>query len=1019
MYHLIENVSIKFVVCLMPMEPERVCLDEILDHYNISSSGMDFVGMSEEERSKKERRNYSVSKKNKSLIMQYVYVLTEPMNALLIASSIGLGILYLLDRDEKMHLSVIFFTLLIMLINISIELFHENRFEKFFRDNQKSFKCRVNVGSTKKLLWKEDLVEGDILDLRKGDVVGADARIIANFNVKVDNSEISNSTKLLSKTVSPIEDKTVDEAENMVLQSNLIISGRALAVVVAVGEKTVIGKRIKKSFIKPRKECILYNDMSIFFKGSFFIATFLSVLLLVISFGTGHNIVFTFNVAIGLYIGILPEGIPSTVKLLMYESFYKLRERNILIRGFDALGNLSLMDYLCVNKNEILTEQLLFCNSIYDGYDINDIQLTFVEQNQLQLHNFCIYASIISNMHHKSAKENYKIEIEDQNILNSLEIFKQVCIDFFIVLKGFDKNKNYILSRNTKYIKKCKYKIINGEKVKMDNRERNKTKKAYKEMIKKGEKTIFLCSKDKGNNKLELMCVFGLRDIPKSGIKITNNILKTAGIKLSMITGDNWLQSVKVGEECMNIKPFTFENSSNSNFNKAPSNNSFSNNQPILTSNDTAKSTIITLHSSKINKYENNPVKPFDQKIISNSQFEGFSHIEKAQFLANPAVAITRIKWKERHEFIEVLLKNFQVVGYFGARIDDCTALNTADLGFCLNEAPDSCKQTSSLILSKYQDLIFSIEEGRLYFSNLQKAIKYITMHIAPQVIPLTISIVLGTPLAISAILLLFMDLLVEIFPALFFAFEEPEINLIEQKPEIRYEKVEEEDEKTAIDTNIEVIAQGRTNSVAQNNRNHFSTNIINLLSSLLQLKTSFFRILRPHEGIYSREIIRWSFLEAGMLATFGCLLGFFLSLHLSNIPMRYFVFSSQKYFKHGAKTITMNEREIDAEEQLHSLYVAQSTYFIGLIICQFCNMLVCRRKYNYFFANFFNNPLLLLSSSAGIIITVLIVYTKYFEDILIIRRPSLLALLAPVGSGILILALDTYKKYIRKINKS
>ncbi len=171
--------------------------------------------------------------------------------------------------------------------------------------------------------------------------------------------------------------------------------------------------------------------------------------------------------------------------------------------------------------------------------------------------------------------------------------------------------------------------------------------------------------------------------------------------------------------------------------------------------------------------------------------------------------------------------------------------------------------------------------------------------------------------------------------------------------------------------------------------------------------------LIFSHEGgIYNKTVLKWAFIEAGGITTVGCLIGFFVSLSLSNIPYTYFYYSSQKYFQFGAPDIISTSGEaLDDKDQLSILYKAQSTYFLGLVFCQFCNMLCCRRKYTFFNTNLLNNYPLLFASFGGIIITVLVVYTEFFEDILVIRRPSLLSLTIPIGAGVLILILDTLKK--------
>ncbi|ORD98140.1 AT1A3 [Hepatospora eriocheir] len=864
------------------------------------------------------KKNLSFHRENTHIIKRIFCLIKRPINLLLISASVALGVLYFFENEEKNHPAVLTITLIIVFLNICTELYYELKFFYKFKENVHVPTCKVLVGDKFETISTEDLVEGDVIKLCKSDVVGADGVIIQLEELKVDNSNISGSAEVIKKSLEPKSDDLL-KAENVVLKGNIVISGTAIAIIFAVGRDTIEFINSKNEFIKKKKAGPITKEFDLFFQGLFIIATFISVILLAISFATGHELVYIFEVIIALYIGILPEGIPTTIDLIDYQAIRKLNDLGILITEKSTIENLSVLDHLILNKAGVITVKELFCEKIYDGTEIINVESVFFEDNEVEYKKLLNIGFICRRI---SDDYKNKIEMDHLNndiILDAIKIFSYICQEISIKKSlnfNFNINQNvkFILS-DDKYYTNCTHFYFNGKKKRINDKERKKLMIARKGLINYGTNVVCICQKT--GDDLIFVCFLSFINLAKTCTRIVTDVIRATGINITMLTKDKSFYIKELSTQHLKIR--------------------------------------------NILRYEN---------------FDNLDDHIKRMFYENN-FTLMGIDYKQKYKILKDLIGLNKITAVIANQTNEAPSLYLADVGVCTFEAPEACKESAAIIFKSYEDFIYCLEEGRLYLINLQKSVKYILMHITPQIIPLLLTVVLGIPLPISPILLVFADLFIEIFPSIFFAYEPPERDVITLQQK-EYLVINEYDDSIFI----------------------------------VRTLKKFFKLIKSDVGLFSKSVLCWSLIEAGTLSTIGCLLGFFFALKRKNIPFDLFFFSSVDYFKpNGKDYITSSGELIDVEDQLEALYTGQSTYFLGYIINQFANMICCRRKYDFFFDKFFNNYLILISSLVGLSLTILINYLSFLETIFIIRRPSLVALIFPLTSAVLILLLDTFKK--------
>lgn len=1067
-------------------------LSDFLKAHNVTSlAGDTYQGLSEKEAliRQRQRPNVIPSRNHIPLRKQIEEIIREPINVLLIAASIALAIIYLISREEKEHLTVCVFTFIIMSFNIALEIYHQNNLRKFVEESTQTAKCKVYRDGELRSVDKKNIVIGDILKLSAGDEIGADCRIIRAENLWVNTSTISGNLSPVSKGTDS-GDNEYKDAENMVFESNMVVSGTATAIVIEVGRSTILGQINERNLDGKKGKSALYRDIDVFFYGSFLLATATCLIFMVSGIFLKITPIQIAAVVVSTYISFLPEGIPTLVKLLLYTAAMKLKKRGAWVPDMDALQTLGEVTIICIEKNALVNEGALMCEMIFDGEKMRDVELTFEEKNVHDLEYLKAIGEICTvisyNMKHKD--ENDQLSIIDQlhstnlplnasaetpssnpihcdfrlknpvEALNgsvsdtrnlasrrdadkriqndnrfldsdrqSLLLFGKICQEYFNHSIDFDSkiqefktgntytvlvdkgkyNVLYAVGNPEELLHICRFKIRKGMMQRLNNTRKNKMIRFFNDFQKHGYRLVALArvsvSKrtDNFNRKnftfLSYLC---LKDIVKIDAPLTLNLLSAAGI-LVCITNNGGVNALRtVGNDLFDEDNYHEDNDTETENRVDVSGINKGKNRGLRSMVGTPGSPTNRLDltdnilnrggnsEDDVNKINNKNVQSFD---AFGDQFENHSRDKSLC----KKILVHNADSKQKTQMVERLQRDGHVVAYFGAREDDCQAMMKADVAICLASAPLICKEVGSIILPALQieGIVYGIEEGRLFYVNLQKAIRYVMMHIAPQVFAFIIFVFLGTPLPISPILLIFLNYLVEIFPAIFLAYENPEYNLITNGPKSAY--------ANTTDFHVEVPQEQNTWSVRVNG----------------YIKR--FRKIIDSDGLYSSYILRGSIVEAGLITSIGCLLSFFIALSSCGIPLSQCFFVSHKYFRYNAPALILSSGvEIDSEHQLYILYRSQCTYFVGLMICQFCNLLICRRTFGFITTNFFNNPTPLICSICGISITCFFIYLPFFESFLLVRKPVLKALIAPACAGLLIILFDTTKKLKAQLYK-
>jgi Ca2+-transporting ATPase len=254
-----------------------------------------------------------------------------------------------------------------------------------------------------------DLVPGDIILLKEGDRVPADARLIQSNNIQIDEAAFTGESSIVFKDEHQISSSTrITDQKNMVFKGTYIVAGFGTAIVTATGLHTEIGAiHTEIQYIKT--DMPLKKDIE---RLSYLILLFI-LCVCVMLFVTGllmHKPVAELLVMLtALFICVVPEGLPVVLTLVLVSGAYRMAKHSVLVKNLQAVETLGRTNVIIIDKTGTLTRNEMIVNQIFvegkllpvtgQGYSSDGIVDTGNENSQVlsdSLHTLAVATSLLN-----------------------------------------------------------------------------------------------------------------------------------------------------------------------------------------------------------------------------------------------------------------------------------------------------------------------------------------------------------------------------------------------------------------------------------------------------------------------------------------------------------------------------------------------------------------------------------------------------------------------------------------------
>ncbi len=640
----------------------------------------------------------------------------------------------------------------IILLNSSLGFFQEYKAEKAILSLKKMMVSEARIFRNGKLLRinSKEVVPGDILILRTGDKIIADARILESSGLKINESALTGESVAQAK-ISKVLTSSVPLADrkNMLYQGTEIVSGNGKAIIIRTGMRTELGK-ISELVQEVKAEKNPFKEkLDSFAKKIGIFILILCGLVVGILLLEGAEIFQSFLVAVSLAVSAIPEGLPAVISLGLAFATRRMVRKNILIRKLPASETLGRATIICVDKTGTITEEEMKVTSIYTNKRLNPKKR---KKMLFKIGILCNKARIEKDESGKdyiigdptekaliiSAKENLldKKELTEKELKVKEFPFSSERKLMSVIRKSEGKLISYVKGAPEKVISRCDFELFNGRVVRINENRKQELIKVYEGMAKQGLRVLgFACkwvkniSLENAENKLVFVGLQGMIDPPRPEVKDAIQTCKQAGIKVLMMTGDSKLTADAVAKE-IGLTGMSID--------------------------------AIQLHK------------------ISDKQL--FDNIDKISVFA-------RISPEDKLRIVNILKHKKEVVAMTGDGVNDALALKRADIGIAMGKrGTDVARDSSDIVLidDNFASIVEGIKEGRRVYDNVKKFIKFLlSANFSEVFLVLLVILLWRNPelLPFLPLQILWINLVTDSLPALALSVEPIEKGIMQRKP--------------------------------------------------------------------------------------------------------------------------------------------------------------------------------------------------------------------------------------------
>ena len=716
----------------------------VLKDLNSSLSGLSIEEV--KKRLNKDGLNEIKNENKKSIIKLLLKQFKEIMLIILMIS----GVISILLKEYSD--SIIIF--IVVLLNALLNFIQEYKAEKEVENLKKLSTPKVNVRRENKLIEipSNELVKGDIIYLKTGDIISADIRLIECSNLKVDESSLTGESINIEKS-----SKVVKDAHNEIDYSNIAYSGtivtygHAMGVVINTGMNTEIGKIAKHLTTQKEELTPLQLNLKELSKKLTLIVLFIIGIIMILGLMQKHKFLEMLLIAVSIGVAAIPEGLPTVVTISLALSISKMAKKNAIIRKLSSVETLGASEIICTDKTGTLTENKMSVKEIYLNGN------TYKEENNLEKEKYNNVFFITSSLCNSLLLDSSKVQGDSlekalylysldkgynkDNLLKDYKFISEIPFDSKRKMMSTQykyKDKYYTFTKGAYdfLINKCTRKLKNGEVTLLTKLDKEEINSKLKYMASNALRIIALAYKEENkvlsNNNLEENLIFiglvGLIDPPRKDVYEAIRVSKDAGIRIIMLTGDHKDTATAIAKDLKIIK-----------------------------SNDEV------IEGKEIDKMNDEEL---DKAL---TKYNVFSRV-------NPSMKL---------RIVTSLQNKKKVVAMTGDGINDAPALKKADIGIAMGKTgTEVAKSSSSMVLKddNFSTIIYAIKEGRKLYSNITKSILFLLACNLGEIFTLLI----GTFFNVSILLpihILWMNLATDTLPALALSNEKEENDLMKQKP--------------------------------------------------------------------------------------------------------------------------------------------------------------------------------------------------------------------------------------------
>lgn len=646
----------------------------------------------------------------------------------------------------------------------------------------------------------KNLVPGDIVQVKAGEKVPADIRVLEATDLKVNNASLTGENVDIKLSKEPHHSELY-EAKNIARSGCNFTCGHGIGLVFATGDKTFLGFIAKLTQEKETPDTLMAREIHRMVNILSAFAITLGIVFGILAGFNGFTWVQSVAFAIGIIVANVPEGLLSQLVVTLTITAEKLREYNVIVSNLEIIETLGAVTHICSDKTGTLTcNRMTASHVVYEGriwsgpwavdppdnrYDAADFEEEEMKRllRIVRLNTDAVFVS-------REGDDVLKWEVKGDASENALIKFAQPSGDVHearaanprVCSVPFNSTNKYMVSVNDspdaskptevfmkgapeRVLARCSMARIDGKEVEFTPEVREHFENLNRTLARKGERVLAFASRtlpmdkfprgfkydaEEGNFPTEGLTLIGfisLVDPPRPAVPASVKACHEAGIKVYMVTGDHPETALAISRNIGLMSK--------------------------LTANELRE------------KGETVPENYRGAIAIHGTEMAAFTEEDWHRVLEYDEIVFARTMPQQKQGIVEHMQEKGWIVAMTGDGVNDAPALKAANVGVAMGSGASVAKEAAQIVVTTddFSGIIEGIRRGRLVFDSMKKVITYVLVSNVPEILPFLFYVIAKIPLGIETIVILTIDLGTDILPAIALAWEDEESETMKKPP--------------------------------------------------------------------------------------------------------------------------------------------------------------------------------------------------------------------------------------------
>lgn len=658
---------------------------------------------------------------------------TSPLIFILIAAAVLTGVL-----REWIDMAVI---IAAIVVNTSLGFYQEYHAENTLSKLTTYIKnvSRIFRDGKEVEIDSESIVPGDVIKVSYGSRVPADARLIEVNGLKVDEAILTGESLAVEKTIDLVpESATVAERKNMVHAGTLVAEGYGLAIVIATGNNTEIGKIAQSVSRTQRAQTPIQKSVSTLSWFILIITLCIIVGIFILGVFRGENIFEMLLLSAAVSVGAVPESLPIALTVILAIGAERIAAKKGITRKLVATETLGSTTLIMTDKTGTLTKADMELIGIYpyevlseEGHVFQD-RIKHISEAQGEVLSYALENIDVTVEHSDESVKDWQFKGRpfEVNIAKAAQKYgislRHIADNRSALRLPFNStNKFSVAERDGEYIVMGAPDIL-LKKSSMDKETYVRIESVIQHMSEEGKRLIAIARTSTRDmlledvaraDTLEFVGIVAFYDPIREEVPEAIKKIEGYGIKLVMITGD--------------LK-------------------------------GTAR------HIAQSLDWE-----VAENQILVGADFRAMSDESLMEIMPNIKI-YARVTPEDKLRICSLYQRLGEIVAMTGDGVNDAPALKAADIGISLGSSSDVAKSAADLVLldDNFKTISLAIDEGRRILSNIRKTVVYLMSNSLDEVFVVGGSLLVGIALPLNALQIIWVNLCTGSLPALAFAFD-------------------------------------------------------------------------------------------------------------------------------------------------------------------------------------------------------------------------------------------------------